>query len=154
MSDLLHSEERLLNTRKESCFFDRDGELEIFKNAHKSTLAHKVYLKMNKSDPCFIETNGATFSDTLTRKKVEKIFWLGLDIASAFLAKIVQFFGRTDTYLNETPIWQSPRALILRRSLDRAFKKYFNLALTLYSEYGFFTKGFRDFPISIVLGGS
>ena len=152
VSDLLHSEKQLLNTRKESCFFDKDGELNLFKNAQKNTLAYKLYLKMNSSDPCFVEAKEANLADTLAKKNLNRVFWLGLDVATDFLAKIVQFFGKVDTFINDKPIWQSPRALILRKSLEKNFRNYFNRAINIYCQFGFFSKAFRDFPFSIVLG--
>lgn len=83
---------------------------------------------------------------------MDKTFLLGLDSAVAFLPKIMQIFSPKDTYLNENPIWQSPRAMIRRKGLRKDFKRYIDLVLTMYNELGFYKKGFRDFPFNHMLG--
>lgn len=152
VSELLYSEEQLIRTEMEPCFFDRDGELEMFKGAHKSTLAHKIFLKMNAGDPCFLDTTGPQFSEMLERKNPDKLFWVGIYSASSIMPKIMQLFARKDIYSNLNPIWQSTRAQILSKKIPKAFKAYFNFAIKIYTESGFFWKGFRDFRFSDVLG--
>lgn len=68
----------------------RDSELELFKGAHKSTLAYKIYLKRNSSNPCFWLDKSAQMGDMLIKKNPDKLFWLGVDAAAAFGFKIVQ----------------------------------------------------------------
>ena len=131
----------------------RDGELAIFKNAHHSTLAYKIYLKMSSNDSaCFLLGKQSQWGGGLSQKNLDKIFIPGLYEAAAFLPKIIQMFSRSDTFTNPSPIWQSSRALITRKNLKKTIKNFIDFVLILYSELGFLGKGFRDFPFNKYLG--
>ena len=107
---------------------------------------------MNASNPCFLLEKNVQMGDLVTKHNLKQTFALGVDAAVAFLPKMMQTFVRTDTYINENPIWQSPRALILRKDLRKDFKRYLNYVVTLLTEFDFLGKAFRDFPFNKFLG--
>ena len=82
-------------------------------------------------------------SEISAKKNLDKLFFLTADAGAAFAPKIIQILGRKDTFINMNSILDSPRALILGNHLKKDYKDYFNLAVTSYSEFGFFLKGFR-----------
>lgn len=90
--------------------------------------------------------------DLMVNQNMDKTFTLGIDAASEFLPKILQFFVQKDTYLNESPIWESPRALIIRKDLDRQIKGHFDYNIILASEFGLIKRAFRAFPFDEFIG--
>lgn len=88
----------------------------------------------------------AEIQDLLRKHKVDKHFSLGIDSAAAFLPKMVHLVGQKDTYTNENPVWQSPRAMIVRKDLRKDIKSYFDFAILLLREFDFLNKAFRDCP--------
>ena len=130
----------------------QDGELEIFKGAHHTTLAHKIFLKMKPENPCILIDQKNEMGGLMSWHKADQIFVTGLDTEAAILPKMIQIMVRMDTFTNKKPVWQSPRAMILRKDFPKYYFNYFNYAVTLMAEFGLIDKAFRDFPCNKIFG--
>ena len=119
--------------------------MEIFRGAHKVTLAYKIYLKRNISDTCYLLKRNAGFGSIVNDKNLKRLFFLTADAAKDFAPKITQALGRQNTYINLNPICESIRTLIVRQSLRKDIKDFLNYGVNLYASFGVFQRAINGF---------
>lgn len=145
LSDILYSNERILNSDFEPCFLEERIEMSIFKYAPKSSLAYKIYLKRNRNDPCFLLKKNAGLGHLAQMKNLKRLFFLIADLAIDFMPKLFQSIGKQNTYSNLSPICESVRTLIIRKNLRKDIKDYLNFVINLYTSAGIFQKALTGF---------
>lgn len=70
----------------------------------------------------------------------------GLDTASAILPmRFRSSFGRIVFVEYKSPVWQSPKAMILRQDLAVNFKRYLDFVVILMREFAFIDREMRNF---------
>ena len=110
---------------------------------------------MKPEKPCIILNENDKMGDIMRFQKHE-IFAMGLDTASAILPMVVQVFLRSNIFINQRPVWQSLRAMILRKDFPKHYKRQFDYyyAVTLMGEFAFIDRAMRDFPSHKFFGKS
>lgn len=115
--------------------------MQIFSAAPKTSFAYKIYLKRNEKNPCYLLDQKAKFGHLMASGILQNSFVMIADIASEIGVKLLQALAKQSTYTNLDPVIESVRTLVFNKRLNKNVKKFFDFALSLYSEVGIFQKG-------------
>ena len=101
---------------------------------------------MDPANPCIFMNEKDKMGDLLNNFKADQIFAAGLDTASDILPDLIQGFFRENTFIDQSPVWESPRAMILRKDFPKYSKRYVDFVISLMREFAFIDRAMRDFP--------
>lgn len=120
-------------------------EMETFSGAPETTLAHKIYMKRNRTKTCYLLERNAPLGHLMTTGILPRSYMLVADAGTDIGTKLFQAMARQATYTNTNPIIESVRALVFKKTFRKDLKKIFDHRLNQYASHGIFKKGIEGY---------